>query len=185
MPVSRVFLLSSLLLTGLDALAQTTLKVTLVLVRERTACQPTGYEAGEDDQNCQQIRLSTVQKWTKEWPTMQLTIKPGDNQVMLTPQFSEKLHSLVRRCWPPKSKDRWAVVLWISGALGESLLIQRTDSGHANCQARGYRRTAPVTDRGNVINHQRADAFRPSMDAEWTFMSGRRKYQLSFTRPTE
>lgn len=184
MRVRQTLLLLVVLLLADAGYAQKNLKVTLILVREQTVCRPDGYRAGEDDQNCKKLSLSTVQKWTKQWPTMQVTVKPGANAVALTRSFNEKLHSLVRRCWPPQAKDRWAVVVWISGAADGEASIERTESRHGNCAANGYSHVAAVTEGGNIINHQRADAFRPAMDAEWTITHRAQTYTLTIVRPT-
>jgi hypothetical protein len=172
--------LSLLVVTG--ASAQDAISVTFILVPERTACRPNGYVAGEDDQDCRTLTLPTVKKWAGDWPSFKTMLKPNDNEIALTQNFSQKLHSLVRGCWPTSARKRWAMVLWIHGLRGNSVHIERTSSG-SSCEADGYSRTTEVSTDRNAINHQRADVFRPAMDAEWSFKAGRVTYRLTLAKP--
>jgi hypothetical protein len=166
-----------LILIAPAAAAAQDLTLTLILVPEITACKPNGYQAGEHDQKCKPLSLPTVRKWANERPSMEATLSPGDNDVVLTQKFSEKLYSLIRKCWPPAARDRWAMVLWISNANGDSLSIKRSLSeDDSACSAASYVGVARVSDPGNAIDHQRGDVFRPSMDAEWTIVMSRQKY---------
>jgi len=182
MKLSRILALLALTVASVSIQAHD-LKITLILVPERTACRPTGYKAGEDDQDCVQLTVGLVRKWASDWPSMPATLKPGDNAIRLNAEFSAKLHSLIRECWAPDPAKRWAMVIWITGGAGNSVVIHREACDSDNCNAKAYDRVAPISDRGNAINHQRGDVFRPAMDATWTIKSAGVEYAFTIRQP--
>jgi len=112
---------------------------------------------------------------------MATELQPGDNAVKLSKPFFDKIKRLVDyENFPSDPRRRWAVVIVFNMSQAASVV---TLDRHETPLITGATASIHIGSSGTGLTHQRADAFRPSRDVEWSLHAGQDVYHFWVERP--